>query len=69
MYRAQFTCFAGCPVYFDLDEVIYRCPNCNALLDVEHQLEPLKSEPASEWKNRFDNRWMKTKWPVLAKTA
>ena len=63
MYHAQFTCFAGCPVYFDLDEVIYRCPNCNALLDVQHKLEPLKSDPASEWKNRFDNRWMKTKWP------
>jgi threonine synthase len=63
MYRAQFTCFAGCPVHFDLDQVIYRCPTCDALLDVEHQVESLRQTSASDWKTRFEQRWMKTKWP------
>ena len=63
MYNAYFTCFAGCPVKFPLVQVIYRCPECNSLLDVQHDVNALQDTAASQWKDTFDQRWMKTKWP------
>lgn len=63
MNRAQFTCFAGCSVKFDLDQVIYRCPQCNALLDVQHEHTHLAKTSAQEWKNTFDARGFRAKWP------
>jgi threonine synthase len=54
--RAWFECFSGCDVRYPLDEVVYRCSNCGGLLAVRHDLNALKQQPASIWKNRFDGR-------------
>ena len=41
-YNAWFQCINGCPGEFDLREVIYRCPTCGDLLEVQHDMEALR---------------------------
>lgn len=60
---ARFSCFAGCDEHYPLDEIVYRCKRCGALLDVEHDLDALKERSASAWMQLFDRRWMRTEWP------
>ncbi len=60
---ARFACFAGCDERYPLDEVVYRCRKCGALLDVEHDLEALRARPAAAWVELFERRWMRTAWP------
>ena len=62
-YSSHFACFQGCGFTAPLTEVIYRCPSCDALLDVEHDVSALKDKTASEWRALFDSRWMRTQWP------
>ena len=57
-YQACFRCFHGCEgVQFPLTETVYRCPKCNGLLDVQHDLEELKAKSAAEWKQLFEERY------------
>ena len=37
-FRAYFRCGEGCDVTAELTEVIYRCPKCGGLLEVEHDV-------------------------------
>lgn len=61
---AEFVCFAGCNgERYPLDEVVYRCKRCGALLDVEHDVEALKVRSAASWISLFERRWMRTEWP------
>jgi threonine synthase len=62
-YRAVFRCIRGCPGEYRLNQVIYQCPNCRDLLEVVHDLDPLRMTSAEEWKDIFDSRWMRTLWP------
>ena len=62
-YRAVFRCINGCPGEYPLNEIIYQCPKCQDLLEVVHDLEPLRMTPANEWKDIFDSRFMRTFWP------
>jgi threonine synthase len=55
-FNAWFQCFAGCPVRYRLDQVVYRCESCGGLLEVRHDLDALKHRPAAEWKQLFDSR-------------
>ncbi len=61
--HARFTCFAGCGEEYPLDEVVYRCKRCGALLDVTHDVEALKERSAAAWMQLFERRWMRTEWP------
>jgi threonine synthase len=63
-YRATFRCAAGCDFGADLTEIVYRCPSCQGLLEVEHDLDALASRPASEWKALFDQRFRVAPWPL-----
>ncbi len=48
-FRAEFRCFAGCDgVSFPLTEPVYRCPKCQGLLDVHHDMEALRGLSATE---------------------
>ncbi len=60
---ARFSCFAGCDEHYALDEVVYRCRRCGALLDVTHDLDALRARSAAAWIDLFDRRWMRTAWP------
>ncbi len=62
-YRAAFRCIAGCPGEWALDEIIYRCPRCQNLLEVRHDMEALKQRSAVEWVRTFDDRYLRNVWP------
>jgi len=63
-YRAHFRCIAGCPGEHPLDEVIYRCPKCQNLLEVTHDLAALKQLSAAKWMKLFEDRYLRSEWPV-----
>ena len=62
-YNAWFQCINGCPGEFDLREVIYRCPTCGDLLEVQHDMEALKSRSAAAWIQLFDERYRRNIYP------
>ena len=62
-YRAWFQCIAGCAGRYSLSDVIYRCPRCGNLLEVRHDLEPLRQRAPQDWKDLFDRRYLRTQWP------
>jgi threonine synthase len=63
VYRAWFECVRGCGERFPLHEVIYTCPRCGGLLDVEHDVNALRDRSASAWMKLFDNRIRTNEWP------
>lgn len=54
---ASFKCFRGCEGSFPLTQAIYRCPKCDGLLAVRHDLDALGEKTGTEWKKLFDERW------------
>ena len=62
-FRAWFGCSAGCSGELPLNQIIYYCPKCGSLLDVQHDLDALRTRSASEWKNLFDDRYRRTTYP------
>ncbi|HLK37915.1 MAG TPA: threonine synthase, partial [Polyangiaceae bacterium] len=62
-YRSVFRCFAGCDAEYPLTLPIYRCPKCDGLLEVSHDMEALRDRGAAAWMKLFDDRWMRTQWP------
>ena len=62
-YNAWFQCSEGCAETYPLSEVIYRCKNCDGLLEVRHDIDALKEKSASEWKTLFEQRYMRTQYP------
>lgn len=62
-YRAWFQCIAGCAEQYSLKDVIYRCPRCDSLLEVRHDLDRLRQRPPNDWKALFDKRYLRTQWP------
>lgn len=62
-YRAAFHCISGCPGEHALNEILYQCPFCHDLLEVVHDLEPLRMTSPQDWRDVFDSRYMRTAWP------
>jgi len=62
-FRAWFACAAGCSGELPLNQVIYYCPQCGSLLDVQHDLTALKTRSPKEWKQLFDDRYCRTAYP------
>ncbi len=48
---------------YSIFEVIYTCPKCGGLLEVQHDTEALRTRSADEWKKLFDDRVGSTEWP------
>jgi threonine synthase len=61
--RSVFRCISGCAGEYALDEVIYRCPKCQDLLEVVHDIEHLRARSAAAWIKVFDERYLRTQWP------
>jgi threonine synthase len=57
---ARFRCFKGCPGTFPLTQAIYRCPTCDGLLEVAHDLDVLRETSGSAWRALFEERWAAT---------
>lgn len=62
-YRAWFRCVRGCWGQYPLSEILYRCPKCGGLLDVEHDLEALRRRSPVSWMRLFDERVRTNEWP------
>ena len=62
-YHATFRCIAGCSGEFSLLEPIYRCPSCDNLLEVAHDLTALRERSSGAWRRLFDDRYKRTTWP------
>ena len=62
-FNAWFECAASCPGHWELTDVIYRCPHCDGLLTVVHDMERLSQRSAAQWKTLFESREHTTEWP------
>src|SRR2546426_546240 len=62
-YNAWFQCISGCPGQFSLREVIYRCPSCGDLLEVQHDFDALRSRSGAAWMQLFDDRYRRNTYP------
>lgn len=62
-YSSRFRCVAGCDGSYPLEQVIYRCPKCNELLEVAHDVEALKGRSPAAWIKLFDERVRSNQWP------
>ena len=62
-YRAWFRCIDGHAGEYSLTDVIYRCPTCDGLLEVAHDLDELRKRSPKEWTDLFDSRYKRTLWP------
>lgn len=60
-YNAWFECESGCT--YPLNEIIYRCKNCDGLLQVKHDMVALKERSPEDWKTLFEQRYMRTEYP------
>jgi len=65
-YRAVFRCIAGCPGDYPFDQPIYRCPACQNLLEVAHDVDALRERPAGAWKQIFDERYRRASRPYVS---
>lgn len=73
-YDSWLQCIRGCDRRYSIYDVIYHCPECGGLLDVEHDLEALKLRSGARWRAAFENRarsvegslasgvWSKKEW-------
>ncbi len=62
-YSCRFRCVAGCEGSYDVEQVIYRCPKCGELLEVQHDLAALRKRSAAAWVKLFDERNGSSRWP------
>ena len=63
-FKASFKCInPECGSSYELTDIIYRCRNCDELLEVSHDMDELKKRSAKEWKELFENRYRKNEWP------
>ena len=62
-YNSWYECVRGCGRRYSIFEVVYRCEDCGGLLDVVHDLEPLKTRSGAEWRSLFEARTRTTEWP------
>jgi threonine synthase len=62
-YAAHFRCIAGCEDKISLNTVIYRCPKCNNLLEVIHDIDALKDRSSQSWISLFNERYRTSEFP------
>lgn len=62
-FRAWFQCIDGCPGQYELTEIIYKCPECDELLEVQHDTKALQSRSGQDWRDLFEERYRRHDWP------
>ncbi len=63
-YRVWFQCInEKCNEQYPLNTVIYRCKNCDSLLEVRHDIQALAHRSAKAWMKLFEDRYKSTQWP------
>ncbi|RMF56568.1 MAG: threonine synthase [Calditrichaeota bacterium] len=64
-YSARYRCINGCGTH-PLTAVLYRCPRCGDLLEVEHDLDALRSRSPEQWKTLFADRRQHLRGPLAS---
>jgi threonine synthase len=63
-YRAWFQCInEKCNEQYPLNKIVYRCKNCDSLLEVKHDMQALAHRSAKAWMKLFEDRYKSTQWP------
>ena len=62
-YDSWFQCTGGCEGRHELTEIVYRCPRCDGLLEVAHDVDRLARRSPAAWISLFDERYMRTEFP------
>ncbi len=62
-YNSWLECIRGCGRRHTIFDVVYRCEACGGLLDVEHDIEALRTRSAEAWRELFERRTRTTEWP------
>ncbi|MFQ5822889.1 MAG: threonine synthase [bacterium] len=57
IFKVWYQCINCCPGHYPLSEIIYRCPKCGDLLEVQHDLAKLRSKSPQEWRELFNSRF------------
>lgn len=61
-YQAWFECIRCQSQRYPLDQVIYEC-ECGGLLEVRHDMDALSHRTGPQWRDIFEQRYMRTTWP------
>ena len=62
-YNSWYECIRGCGRRYSIYDIVYQCEDCGGLLDVEHDLDALKTSNSAAWKSLFDERTRSNTWP------
>lgn len=63
-YRAWFQCIRPeCGQTYPLNSIVYRCKQCQGLLEVRHDRQALAHRSGIAWMRLFDDRYRATQWP------
>jgi threonine synthase len=63
-YKAWFQCInPKCKQQYPLNKIIYRCEECESLLEVQHDMNALARRDAKAWMKLFEDRYKSTQWP------
>ncbi len=62
-YQAWFQCIEGCDERYPLNEVVYQCKKCGALLEVQHDVDLLRKKHSHYWSQLFDRRYVRNDYP------
>src|SRR5258706_10368283 len=62
-YNAWFQCINGCPGEFALGEVVSGCRTGGAPLEVQQEMDALRSRSAAAWIQLFDDRYRRNIYP------
>ena len=61
--RAWFQCIRCPEETYPLTEVVYECRRCGGLLLVQHDMDALRQRSGAEWRQLFDQRYMRNTFP------
>ncbi|MGI6368300.1 MAG: threonine synthase [Anaerolineae bacterium] len=62
-YDCWLQCARGCDGRYPVTQVIYQCPKCGGLLEVQHDMAALKQHSGAEWRALFEGRTRTNQWP------
>ncbi len=63
-FTAWFRCADSCDFRAELTDVVYACPRCGGLLEVEHDRAALARRSGPDWRALFDERFKLGPWPL-----
>jgi len=62
--KTWFQCInPDCQSRYGLTDIVYRCRECDELLEVQHDMGLLKKRSSEEWRDLFESRYRRNIWP------